>query len=67
MIITKRQIEQLDFELVDQDDIEIYHKDEITIEFDGKQCIKIELNGFEIKGIKSIQALEKFIVLVYCD
>lgn len=68
MILTKRQIEQLDFEPVEEDnEIEIYEKDEIEITFDGKQCIKIELDGFEIKGIKSIQALERFMVLVYCD
>ena len=73
MIITKRQIEKIDFEISDswiEDngiEVDIYQRDEIEITFKGKQCVKIELNEFEIKGVKSIQALEKFIDLVYKD
>ena len=73
MIISKRQIEKIDFEVSDswiEDgmiEIEIYQRDDIEITFYGKQCQIIELNKFEIKGVKSIQALEKFIDLVYKD
>lgn len=73
MIISKRQIEKIDFEVSDswiEDggiEIEIYQRDDIEITFYNKQCQKIELNEFEIKGVKSIQALEKFIDLVYKD
>ena len=73
MIITKRQIEKIDFEISDswiEDngiEVDIYQRDDIEITFNGKQCVKIELNEFEIKGVKSIQALEKFIDLVYKD
>ena len=66
MILAARQIVKLDFELVDETEFtDVYEKDDIEITFDGKQCVKITLDGFEIKGIKSVQSLEKFMDLVY--
>tara|TARA_R110002051_G_scaffold12613_2_gene43593 strand:- start:261 stop:479 length:219 start_codon:yes stop_codon:yes gene_type:complete len=71
MQISKHNLVQLDFELTDtwnetpETIASIYSFNELEVVFHNKLCVNIELNKYQIEGVRSIQGLEKLISLVY--